>query len=78
MCTTIELLNSLDAFDILKKLQKKNIVVPKVIFYREIYFKVDSEMKTNGGKKTDAVKVAAVEFNVTEATVWEALKKMVE
>lgn len=78
MCTTLELLNSLETFDILKKLQKKNVIVPKVIFYREICLKVDAEMKINGGNKTQAVKTAADVFDVAAGTVWEALKKMAE
>lgn len=78
MCTTLELLNSLETFDILKKLQKKNVIVPKVIFYREVCLKVDAEMKVNGGNKTQAVKTTADVFDIAAGTVWEALKKMAE
>lgn len=78
MCSTIQLLNSLEHLDILSKCKKKNIIVPKLIFYREICLKVDAEMKVNGGNKTQAVKTTADVFDVAAGTVWEALKKMAE
>lgn len=67
---------TLTLFDegIMSALYKAGFIGVKAFKYRDIYLWVDTQMKVRGVNKNQAVLEAEIKFNVSEQTVWNALK----
>lgn len=55
-------------------LYKAGFIGVKPFFYRDVYLWIDAQMQTRGICKTAAVMEAALKFDVTETTIWNAMK----
>lgn len=82
MATVIEQLNTLEEIaeahqtGFLNGLMKAGIIPWQVLQHRDMYQRVDELTKTQGISKTRAANQAALDFNVSESTIFFALKKM--
>jgi hypothetical protein len=74
----IELIGALETLGILPKMIRAGFIAPNALYYRELFYKVDLELKINGAKKNRAVKAVADREDISEQTIWNALKYMTE
>ena len=56
-------------------LVKAGFISAKAFLYRDIYLWVDAQIKTRNITKNKAVDEAEIKFNVSDRTVWSALKR---
>ncbi len=72
----IQVLNAANDLGILKLFFKEGLMSPTLQSHYEIYLQVEAQMKTNGGKKTKAVKDVADKMNLADGTIWYALSEL--
>lgn len=72
----LEILNALETLDLLQKLVKVGLISSTPVMQREIFFKVEAHMRLEGASKRVAAKAVADSLNISESSVWAALKIM--
>ena len=73
--SNIEVIKELHDRQVLKPLVKAGLFPYKLMTYVEVYYFVDSRMKL-GVHKNAAVIEAACEFNISERSVYRAIKSL--
>jgi len=72
----LEILNALETLGLLQKLVKVGLVSSTPVMQREIFFKVEACMRGGGATKRAAAKQVAESLEISETSVWEALRVM--
>lgn len=78
---TIELINEMEATlrqsrpDLYQQLVRSGVFTSKMLFHREVFLYFDKE-KRIGNKTVRAVDKTARQFNITESTVYYAMRNM--
>lgn len=77
MSSVIEILNNLDKSEQLKELVLKGILSYTLLSYRDIYNEYDVYRRL-GNNVAESVLLVSVKLNVSERTVYTAIKRMEE
>lgn len=77
MSSVIEILNNLDKSEQLKEMVLKGILSYTLLSYRDIYNEYDVYRRL-GNNVAESVLLVSVKLNVSERTVYTAIKRMEE
>ncbi|WP_207425994.1 hypothetical protein [Pedobacter sp. SYSU D00535] len=71
--SNIEIINDLNKSGALKSLVSSGLFPAKVLLHMEIYFYVTAKVDA-GERKTEAVRKAAIDFDLDESSIYRILK----
>lgn len=74
----IKLVNTLFDEGIFSTMYKAGFINTKIFTYREIYLWTNTQVKTRGITKNQAVLEAEIKFDKDERTIWRALNSFTE